>query len=361
MESEYNSKTNYAMKARYLIFSTYSSNDASFRYRILPMVELLRIHGYEVIVSSIFTESMYFRRNISRTHRFIVSLQLGCRLFLRILQVLSVRKSDVVVLHREMFPFFLPYFEKMCIRKAKGSILDFDDALYAQPSGGKDWRARLRNPENFKKVVASVDRVFVASPVLEAWASQFNQRVLLRHTFPESREKISIEQAPKRIVWIGSDSSFVHLGSKIELLEKVASRLDLQIFILGGNKMLSYSWPERFYVELWTKQREDLLLSEPFLGIMPLVDDKWSQGKGAFKIYQYMSVGMPVIASPLGMNTQLILESECGLLANSDIEWEQNIEMLLKNLELFSALGSKGFEWISGKIAGRDILSDIIQ
>jgi glycosyltransferase involved in cell wall biosynthesis len=324
------------------------------------MVQALQSQGCEVKVSSIFTESMYLRRNISRAHKVVVSLQLVCRLFIRILQIISVRKSDIVVLHREIFPFFLPYFEDLCIRKAKASILDFDDALYSQPSGGRDWRAPFRNPENFKKIVAKVDKVFVASPVLLAWASQFNSNVLLRHTLPESRRKINIEQTPKKIVWIGSDSSFVHLHSKIELLQKVAVNLDLYICILGGNRMLGYQWPDRFHVELWTKEREDLVLCEPFLGIMPLIDDEWSQGKGAFKIYQYMSVGMPVIATPLGMNLELISDSECGILAMNDIEWEQGIYRLFKDLELFTSLGSNGFEWISAKIASSDSASDVI-
>ena len=124
--------------------------------------------------------------------------------------------------------------------------------------------------------------------------------------------------------------------------------------------MLGYPWPDRFHVELWTRERENLILSEPFLGIMPLIDDEWSQGKGAFKIYQYMSVGMPVIATPLGMNSELILDSKCGILAMNDIEWEQGICVLFKNLELFTSLGSNGFEWITDKIASSDFASDII-
>jgi glycosyltransferase involved in cell wall biosynthesis len=42
------------------------------------------------------------------------------------------------------------------------------------------------------------------------------------------------------------------------------------------------------------------------IGIMPLEDTAWARGKCSFKMLQYMSCGIPVVVSPVGMNLEIL-------------------------------------------------------
>ena len=200
----------------------------------------------------------------------------------------------------------------------------------------------------------------MSSPILFEWASKFNQDVALHLTLPQKRHLVEINSAVSRIVWIGSDSSFVHLLSIMPVLKRIALEENVELHILGGDMMNSYIWPPKFNFELWSIDRESEVLNSPFIGIMPLVTDEWSVGKGGFKALQYMSVGMPVVASPVGINTEIVSESNCGFLANSDDEWEMLIRTLLQNSKLCSTYGKNGHDWISKKISQVDYSSLIV-
>lgn len=349
------------IKQRYLIFSTYSNLDASFRLRILPVVDHLIASNFEVKVYSIFSDFTYRNRNRTIIHKLLVSIMVVFKLVRRIISLFEITDQDIVIIHREFFPFFLPWFERRVASRAKYSILDFDDALYTSPSAGRDWRFFLRNPERFSDFVSQVDRVIVSSPTLMDWAKSFNSNVHIRYTFPPRMHPVDNLGIRTDILWIGSDSSFVHLKPKIELLNRIAQEHDLVINVLGGDRMMQYRWPKRFNVKLWSMSDEVRFLASRFVGIMPLNDDEWSRGKGAFKLFQYMSVGMPVVASPFGMNSNVIQESKCGYAVLSEEEWERSFRKLLYDPILFEQLGSNGYTWLieQSRIMSLDIFKNL--
>jgi len=78
------------------------------------------------------------------------------------------------------------------------------------------------------------------------------------------------------------------------------------------------------------------------IGIMPLPNDEWSRGEGGYKLLQYMAVGIPCVASPVGINSALIKEGVNGYLANSEDQWYQKLEVLIKNRTLRESMGASG-------------------
>ena len=52
------------------------------------------------------------------------------------------------------------------------------------------------------------------------------------------------------------------------------------------------------------------------IGIMPLLNIKRSMGKGGFKLVQYMSAGLPSIASAIGYNENVVADGETGYLVD---------------------------------------------
>jgi glycosyltransferase involved in cell wall biosynthesis len=78
------------------------------------------------------------------------------------------------------------------------------------------------------------------------------------------------------------------------------------------------------------------------IGVMPLPDDNWSRGKCGLKALQFMALGIPTVCSPVGVNTDIIQDSENGFLASSDDEWVQKLSLLIRSPELRRQLGTAG-------------------
>ena len=69
------------------------------------------------------------------------------------------------------------------------------------------------------------------------------------------------------------------------------------------------------------------------VGVMPLFDDEWARGKCAFKLIQYMSCGVPVVASPIGANLEVV-SSTAGFFASTSDEWISKVRRLRDDVEL---------------------------
>jgi glycosyltransferase involved in cell wall biosynthesis len=92
----------------------------------------------------------------------------------------------------------------------------------------------------------------------------------------------------------------------------------------------------------WNEETEieDLLLCN--IGIMPLADDEYAKGKCGFKIIQFLSLGIPVAAAPVGVNSKIIEEYECGYLCRNTAEWTRALEELLLDADKRAEMGRKG-------------------
>jgi glycosyltransferase involved in cell wall biosynthesis len=79
---------------------------------------------------------------------------------------------------------------------------------------------------------------------------------------------------------------------------------------------------------------------------MPLEEDRWSEGKCGFKIIQYMALGIPAVASPVGVNKKIIENSLNGFLCKEEEEWYHAISSLLEDANLRNEMGRMGREKI---------------
>ena len=78
------------------------------------------------------------------------------------------------------------------------------------------------------------------------------------------------------------------------------------------------------------------------IGLMPLEDDSWSEGKCGFKIIQYLALGIPAVASPVGVNKTIVEDGHNGFLCVTEADWYRRLELLLQDPQLRSRLGEAG-------------------
>ena len=72
---------------------------------------------------------------------------------------------------------------------------------------------------------------------------------------------------------------------------------------------------------------------------MPLPDDAWSRGKCGLKALQFMALGIPVVCSPIGVNTVIVQDGENGFIAATEEEWIQKLRQLLQSAQLRNRFG----------------------
>ncbi len=96
----------------------------------------------------------------------------------------------------------------------------------------------------------------------------------------------------------------------------------------------------------WDLQTEADEFRDCDIGLYPLWDDQWSRGKCGYKALQFMASGVPVVASGVGMNTEIIRHRANGILARTEEDWVRQLGELLEDPGLRRRLGSAGRETI---------------
>jgi glycosyltransferase involved in cell wall biosynthesis len=92
----------------------------------------------------------------------------------------------------------------------------------------------------------------------------------------------------------------------------------------------------------WTLDGEVSLFNTCDIGVYPLPDDEWTQGKCGFKAIQFMSCGVPVVAAPVGVNREIIEDGVNGFLAATPREWIEKLTRLADDESLRRRLGQAG-------------------
>ena len=92
----------------------------------------------------------------------------------------------------------------------------------------------------------------------------------------------------------------------------------------------------------WSEETEVDHIQDFDIGIMPLPDSQWEQGKCGYKLIQYMACGKPVVASPVGANRKIVEHGVNGFLAGSTEEWLEALTVLRDNSDLRKKMGTAG-------------------
>jgi glycosyltransferase involved in cell wall biosynthesis len=145
--------------------------------------------------------------------------------------------------------------------------------------------------------------------------------------------------------WIGTKGNLRYLKKLEPVFETLGQRFpQVKLKIVSND---SYNSPHLPVVnKLWKLEDENEDLVSFDIGLMPLNDDPWSKGKCGLKIVQYLSVGLPVVCSPVGINSDIVKNGENGFWAADDREWVERLSRLIQNPDLRLQMGLKGIETV---------------
>lgn len=328
---------------RVLFLTRYGQMGASSRMRCFQYIPWFENMGMKCTATPLFDDCQLAQRY--RTDRYeLPGLLLSY--FRRVRVLWQKRHCDLIWIEKEALPWFPVWFERWLLGGVP-FVLDYDDAIFHNYD---------LHPSPILRYIFGkrIDRMMVAARLVVAGNQYIAQRawcagarkveilatVIDLERYPRISGNSHVQTKPLNIVWIGSPSS----APCLELLNKPLLELShhflLNLRVIGCD---TFTMPGVKVERLpWSETTEHSLISSCDIGVMPLGDSPWEKGKCGYKLIQYMACELPVVASPVGVNSEIVRIGENGFLATSEKTWVDALGKLLSDAALRDKMGAAG-------------------
>ena len=271
----------------------------------------------------------------------------------RIAALLERRKFDAVWIEKEALPW-LPAWLERALLSGVPYVLDYDDAIFHNYDLHPSALVRSLYARRLDKLMAGAALVVGGNGYLAHRPRSAGARWvevlpspgdLGRYTCADKNE-VAMSEVP-RIVWVGSPTGTRYLQLLREPLAALARRRPFKLRVIGAGKV---DMPGVDVEAMpWSEATEVQAIGECAIGVMPLVDSPWERGKCGYKLIQYMACSLPVVASGVGVNPEVVQHRAKGGLASTPEQWERALAMLLDDAELRTCWGRAGREVVEAR------------
>jgi len=324
------------------ILCRYSRMGASSRLRMYQYVPWLERAGLQVSVHPFWDDNYLEKRYAGHNTK----LDWPTALRRRALKLSGAKKAQAIWLQGEAFPWMPWIFERYYWPSDTPIIVDYDDAIFHRYDMHKSRVARLA-------MGPKIDRVMRASTIVTAGNEYIAKRA-------RAAGAVDVELVPTvidldhyqvagkdlgsdrlRLGWIGSPTTWKEFGQDIvETARAVMPKYDARLLVVGAR--LDPAEQDGLEFQPWSEANEVQLIQKMDIGIMPLSDTAWARGKCGYKLIQYMACGVPVVASPVGVNSKIVTHGVDGFLAANSEEWIWALNTLLADADLRKRMGDAG-------------------
>jgi glycosyltransferase involved in cell wall biosynthesis len=327
-----------------LLLSKYPRMGASSRLRTLQYLPALSAQGVHVTPRPLFDDDylvrLYGARGRSAFHALAAYLR-------RARTLLDTNKYDLVWLEKEALPYLPFAFERILLGSDTPYVVDYDDAIFHNYDRSRNLLKKALLGTKIDKVMRHAACVVAGNDYLAARARQAGARqivivpTVVDHT--RYRPRDAVPESEPTIGWIGSPSTQVYLLDIRTELTQACRDHGARLLLVGASTAIAEAFPEvRVEICPWSEDTESKLVSRMDVGIMPLQDGPWEQGKCGYKLIQYMACGVPVIASAIGANVPIVENSGSGFLARTPQDWQRALGDLLASVSTRQSMGRRG-------------------
>lgn len=325
---------------RGLVFAKYGTRAASTRQRFVQAEPFLNQAGIEIDIAPLF-DNAYLDRLFSGKKQSMGSV--AGAYVKRIAKLFATRDYDFIWVHCELFPYLPSFMERLVSISGKPVIYDYDDAIFHQYDHHKNPLIRATLGSKLAPLMRRANVAFCGNAYLRAYADRYCKHTEIIPTtvdisLYQPREGTSA--SPLTIGWIGSPSTWRYCAQMGDVLSDFARRENKRVLIVGAQHAANSEMPFEF--RDWAEEREIADIQQMDIGIMPIPDEPWARGKCGYKLIQYMACGIPVIASPVGVNSEIVEHGVNGFLASTPEEWRTAIATLLADADLRKRMGEAG-------------------
>jgi len=304
-----------------LLIITNNPHRASFRQRIGVYLDIFRGNGIDSEVAKLPAGPLARRNLFKRAEEF-----------------------DGVFLHKKGLN---PLDAFWICKYSRKLIYNFDDAImYSDKTPDRNSSSHF---VPFRRTVRLANMVITGNSYLAEHARKFNPNVMvLPIGLRVSDYKVDCPAKGDnkiRLVWIGSKSTLGYLAELKPVLEEIGSRFNNVVLRIVCDDFFDL---RNTPVEkrLWSRETRAIDLATSDIGLAPLPDNRFTRGKCSFKVLEYSSAGIPVVASPVGTNAEYVKNGVTGFLVTDTRQWVDRITRLINQPQLRKQIGQAGMELV---------------
>jgi len=333
-----------------LALASFPVEAAATRYRLVQFVEPLAARGITLEIRP-FMDSALFGRLYSLDAVVSNSAKLVAASLRRLKDVITASRANVVIIQREAMIFGPPVIEWLIRAMARRPlVLDLDDATYvpySSPTYGRfgktlKWFSKTDDLIRWSRIVICGNRnieEYVASHGAKALVIPTVVNTDVFHPVVKDRTERPV------LGWIGTHSTYPFLKSIFPVLQELAATRSFRLKIVGaGQKEVDVPGIDIENLE-WKLDREVQDFQSIDIGLYPissLYGNEWVAGKSGFKAIQYMSVGIPYVASPVGALNEIGEPGKTHFCAATNEEWLRALQELIDDHAERERMGKAG-------------------
>ncbi len=326
------------MSLKILAFTRYDRGGASSRVRFLQYIPHLERMGAKVTVQPLLPPDHLTRLYEGKSP---APLMVAAAMAQRLWHVIRAHEADIIWLQRELLPFMPYVLEKLLLGRRK-LVVDFDDAHHLYYKTLKSHLGRAAYGQKIENLMQKADAVVVGNRTLAEYAREIGAPNV--HLVPSAVDVQRFHKSETSTVdgfqigWIGtpvtaSQSLPLVRGPLLQFLSDYKAKC---IFVGVGRDQFPEIPADRV---TWSEAAEEEVLPRISVGLCPLRDTPWNQGKSGYKIIQYMASGKPALVSPVGIAAEMIDHGMTGFHCAKPDDWYSYLAQLFENADRCAAMG----------------------
>ena len=327
-----------------LILSRYGRQGASSRLRMMQYIPTLEAAGFKVETAPFFDDA-YLTALYGGNGRAAAIPKYYLR---RAMQARRRPRPDLIWLEKEVFPWLPWGLERKLLPRGIPIVADYDDAVFHRYDLHARRAVRTVLGQKIDHVMAHAGAVTAGNAYLADRANAAGARHIC--TVPTVVDTTSYAmKGPHasddtvRVGWIGTPGTWEEcVAPFLPVLEGIMTEAAARLCAVGAGQAAAGA--NTVEVLEWSEDAEVALIQGMDIGVMPLPDTPWMRGKCGYKLIQYMACGLPVVASPVGVNAEMVEHGVNGFLAMTNDEWRDALTTLARDPALRRRMGRAGRE-----------------
>ncbi len=329
---------------RVLVLTRYERLGPSSRVRFYQYFPYLKSKGMEIVSAPFFNNDYVLNLYTGRKS----SSKAILLAYLRRLYTLTYKGSfDLLWIEKELLPWFPSILEALFRARDIPYVVDYDDAVFHRYDKHSLALIRALLGNKIDDVMRHAELVVVGNEYLAERARRAGafKVELLPSVVDVSRYELKQHKKSPifSIGWIGSPLNARYLGLIRDVVNELNHESDIRMVLVGAGMNQPFAEVSTEVLP-WSEEIELLLSQKIDVGIMPLMDEPFERGKCGYKLVQYMASGLPIVASPVGINRQIVEPQVNGYLAGSVEDWLIALRSLRDNVEERTGMGWAGHQ-----------------